>query len=230
VPEADVPRSLTCELVGHAFTDVLQPGMQVTLGGVLLPVQQHSSQLLRLGLVQQQQFAVSSIQFPKAPFAAAAAAAAAGGAPAAAAAGSREERELQQQLQQLLQQQGLYETLAAAVSPSVFGLLDVKKALLLQQIGGVPRRKQDGGSIRGDIHLLLLGDPGLAKSQLLKQAAAAAARAVYAAASSSSSSGLTAAVLRDPKTKETVLEGGALVLADKGLCCIDEFDKVGFIY
>ncbi|XP_035795368.1 DNA replication licensing factor Mcm5-like [Anopheles albimanus] len=120
----------------------------------------------------------------------------------------------------------IFETLAESLAPSIFGSQDIKKAITCMLFGGSRKRLPDGLTRRGDINILLLGDPGTAKSQLLKFVEKVAPIAVYTSGKGSSAAGLTASVMRDPSTRNFIMEGGAMVLADGGVVCIDEFDKM----
>jgi len=119
----------------------------------------------------------------------------------------------------------LYEVFANCIAPSIYGNKDIKKAIACLLMGGSKKILPDGMKLRGDINVLLLGDPGTAKSQLLKFVEKVAPIAIYTSGKGSSAAGLTASVQRDHNTREFYLEGGAMVLADGGVVCIDEFDK-----
>ena len=119
----------------------------------------------------------------------------------------------------------IHRKLIASLAPSIYGYGDIKEAVLYLLFGGVAKRLPDGVSIRSEINVLLVGDPGVAKSQLLQYVARIAPRGLYTSGRGTTAAGLTAAVVRE-KSGGMVLEAGALVLADKGVACIDEVDKM----
>ena len=141
-------------------------------------------------------------------------------------AGFRMTEEDEAKIRQLSKDPQIVDKLINSIAPSIYGHTDIKTAVALSLFGGVAKTTRGAHHIRGDINVLLLGDPGTAKSQVLKYVEKTAHRAVFATGQGASAVGLTASVRRDPLTSEWTLEGGALVLADKGTCLIDEFDKM----
>jgi replicative DNA helicase Mcm len=120
----------------------------------------------------------------------------------------------------------IYEKIIASIAPSIYGFRDVKEAISHQLFGGITKPMPDGTRLRGDINILLVGDPGIAKSQILRYVKKLAPRAEYASGKSSSGAGLTAAAVKDEFDGSWTLEAGTVVLADKGLACLDELDKM----
>ncbi|XDG04649.1 hypothetical protein ABKA04_004264 [Annulohypoxylon sp. FPYF3050] len=141
-------------------------------------------------------------------------------------AGFRLTEEDEHEIRKLSREPGIVDKIINSIAPSIYGHTDIKTAIALSLFGGVAKTTKGEHHVRGDINVLLLGDPGTAKSQVLKYVEKTAHRAVFATGQGASAVGLTASVRRDPLTSEWTLEGGALVLADKGTCLIDEFDKM----
>ncbi|GER39223.1 DNA replication licensing factor MCM2 [Striga asiatica] len=130
------------------------------------------------------------------------------------------------EIEKLAKDPRIGERIIKSIAPSIYGHEDIKTAIALAMFGGQEKNVEGKHRLRGDINVLLLGDPGTAKSQFLKYVEKTGQRAVYTTGKGASAVGLTAAVHKDPVTREWTLEGGALVLADRGICLIDEFDKM----
>lgn len=209
VPGGQIPRSIEAVLTGD-IVDIARPGDRVVLTGILR-VSPITSAVDRRGSktifsfyidvnhVEVQEKVLEEIVIT---------------------------REDEERIRELARDPWIREKIIASIAPGIYGHWDIKEAIALALFGGTPKVLPDGTRIRGDIHVLVIGDPGTAKSQLLQFASRIAPRGLYTSGKGSTAAGLTATVLRDKTTGEYYLEAGALVLADGGVACIDEIDKM----
>lgn len=196
VPRGSIPRIINVECFA-SLTERVKPGEYVVLSGIFMPRPYYGFKKLKAGLLNDIYLHCTYI-----------------------------EPSLNMPLPSNTVIKTSVDNLISSFAPEIFGMKDVKKILLLMLVGAPQILREDGMKIRGDINVLLVGDPGIAKSQLLKTVVRISKRGVFTTGKGSSGVGLTASVMKDPVTGEIVLEGGALVLADKGVCCIDELDKM----
>lgn len=187
VPVGHIPRSMTVHLYG-GLTRKVNPGDVVNISGIFLPTPYTGFRAMRAGLLQDTYLEAQHVHQLKKQYAA-----------------MELTSEISEALTELRSDPHLYSRLANSIAPEIYGHEDVKKALLLLLVGGVSKKVGDGMKIRGDINICLMGDPGVAKSQLLKYITKIAPRGVYTTGKGSSGVGLTAAVMRDPVTDEMVL-------------------------
>ena len=201
------PERILC-IAEHDIAGQLNPGDRVTANGMLFVRSQRKSGkdtpifdiFMRIHSIQRENIPLEEIQISE-----------------------EEEREIKE----LARRDDIHDLLTKSIAPSIFGMPRQKESLMLQLFGGVASKAKDGTRLRGDIHILLMGDPGVAKSQLLSYMSQISPLCRFTSGMSASAAGLTAAAVQDSAADgRWTLEAGALALADLGLAAIDEFDKM----
>ena len=201
------PERILC-IAEHDLAGKLNPGDRVTANGMLFVRSQRKlgkdtpifDIFMRIHSIQRENIPLEEIQISE-----------------------DEEREIKE----LARREDVHDLLTKSIAPSIFGMMRQKESLMLQLFGGVASKAKDGTRLRGDIHILLMGDPGVAKSQLLSYMSQISPRGRFTSGMSASAAGLTAAAVQDSAADgRWTLEAGALALADLGLAAIDEFDKM----
>ncbi|MBK5113247.1 MAG: minichromosome maintenance protein MCM [Candidatus Heimdallarchaeota archaeon] len=208
LPPGQMPRSVTV-LLKNDMVDKVRPGDRISVIGVLQSIPDFSKKTpgklatfhinMNANYVFPEEQELESLEI------------------------SEEEEQL---ILELARDPWIHSKIVDSIAPSIYGNKDLKESIALLLFGGIPKELPDGMKIRGESNLLLIGDPGTAKSQILRYIATLAPRALYTSGKGTSAAGLTVAVLRDTDTGEFTLEAGALVLSDRGVCCIDELDKM----
>ncbi|MCC6042453.1 MAG: minichromosome maintenance protein MCM [Candidatus Verstraetearchaeota archaeon] len=207
VPSGQLPRSIEV-FVADDLVDKVRPGDRVLISGILSVRQEHSPKLgklttfttyLEANHIEVSTKGVEEVEITP---------------------------EDEEKIREVAKDPNVVEKIVKSIAPSIYGMEEVKEAIAYMLFGGVPKVMPDGVKIRGDIHVLIVGDPGTAKSQLLQYVARLAPRGIYTSGKGSTAAGLTATVVRDKNTGDFFLEAGALVLADNGIAAIDEIDKM----
>ncbi|MEM1545891.1 MAG: minichromosome maintenance protein MCM [Candidatus Methanomethylicia archaeon] len=207
LPPGELPRSIEV-IITDDIVDIARPGDRVSILGILKPRVEVSAKGLRLSVfssvleancIEVQQKDSINLEITQEDIA---------------------------KIHELSRDLMIVSRIKASVAPSIYGYDDIKEAIAYMLFGGEPKILPDGVRIRGDINILLIGDPGTAKSQLLRYVAQLAPRGLYTSGKGTTAAGLTATVIRDKSTGEYYLEAGALVLSDGGIACIDEIDKM----
>jgi replicative DNA helicase Mcm len=204
LPPAQLPRSIEA-IAREDLVDVAKPGDRIIVVGILKSVREHTG----MGMTFRPEIEVNNIELSEK---------------------GMEEIEItpedEEKIKNLAKDPMIHEKIIQSIAPSIYGYREIKEGIAYLLFGGVPKVLPDGMRIRGDINVLLVGDPGTAKSQILQYVARIAPRGIYTSGKGSTAAGLTAAVVKDRTTGDWYLEAGALVLADGGVACVDEIDKM----